>query len=91
MQLGGTLGSSSCDNRPIQRLHQPWVIQHVFFYEQGDAGRTVMNAARAIRVTPRPTANLFDLENEKLANIMRHVVYIIPSSSRSCIGSGSSD
>lgn len=49
--------------------------------------RTVMNQARPTSPAPSRTENRVDLAYEKVAKHMKHVVYIMDSSSTSCIGS----
>lgn len=48
---------------------------------------TVIRPAKRTRPPPNKAENLLDFENENVAKTMRHVVYIMDSSSISCIGS----
>ena len=53
----------------------------------GGARRTVINHARLTRPTPRHEEKAVDLPYENVEKHMKHVVYIMASSSTSCIGS----
>lgn len=46
-----------------------------------------MRPAKRTRPLPNKTENLLDFEYENVAKTMRHVVYIMDSSSISCMGS----